>query len=124
MAATGKPRILVVEDDADIRDLLDGLLTDEGYEVTLASDGVDALELVATLRPDLILLDVGLPRLDGPSFCRAYREGDGRAPVLLISAADPTKIDEAVDACGAAGYIAKPFEVDELMATVSRLVGG
>jgi DNA-binding response OmpR family regulator len=116
------PLILVAEDDAEIRALFEMFLHDEGYRVVVAVDGVDALDLAGRERPALILLDLGLPRLNGPDFCRAYRDGGGSAPVVLATAADPAAVAVALKACGAAGYIPKPFDIDEVLQTIAGLV--
>src|SRR5215211_2187057 len=89
------PVILVAEDDCALSELFDSLLTDEGYRVMTAADGVAALAIGERSRPAVILLDLNLPLMDGPELCRAYREGGGAAPVVLVTAADPTSVAEA-----------------------------
>jgi DNA-binding response OmpR family regulator len=123
-ASSHPASILVVEDDTELRDLLVLLLADEGYRVVMAVDGVDGLLMARGEAPDLILVDSIMPRLDGAGFCRAYREEGGSAPVIVVSAGDPVHITPSVEACGAAAVIAKPFEVDEVLETVARHVGG
>jgi two-component system, chemotaxis family, chemotaxis protein CheY len=112
--------ILVVEDDRDLRDLLVMMLSDEGYRVVTAADGLDGLKVARGDSPDLILVDAGMPRLDGAGFCRAYRAEGGPAPVILVSAGHAEQIATTVEACGAVAYIAKPFEVDLVLDTVTR----
>src|SRR5215208_3422132 len=106
------PVILVAEDDRDLSELFDTLLTDEGYRVMTAADGMEALAIGERSQPAIILLDLNLPLMNGPGLCRAYREGGGEAPIVLVTAADPTLVAEAMDACGAAAYIAKPFDIE------------
>jgi two-component system chemotaxis response regulator CheY len=121
MAAEGIPAlILVVEDNRDLRELLVMMLADEGYRFATAIDGIDGLGVAREERPDLILVDAGMPRLDGAGFCRAYREAGGPAPVILVSAGDPELIEKTVEACGAVAYIGKPFDVDLVLDTVAR----
>jgi two-component system, chemotaxis family, chemotaxis protein CheY len=121
--AVGRPdTVLVADDEPEIRDLLHLLLADAGYRVVTAVDGHEALELAARERPDVILLDAGMPRLDGAGFCRAYHEDGGTVPIVLISAGDPKVIAETVEACGAVAYIAKPFEIEHVLETVERLI--
>ncbi len=117
-----RPVILVAEDDTTIRDMLELLLLGEGYDVVPAADGQDALDGAARHRIDLILLDLAMPKLDGEGFCRAYRERGGTAPIVLITAVVGEKATEAIDVCGADGHIAKPFNIEDVLVTVARLV--
>src|SRR3954465_7513323 len=80
-------RVLVVEDDADIADVLRRSLRNEGYEVKTSADGVDALDVAAGFFPDLVVLDLGLPRLDGIEVCRRLR-AEGDVPILMLTARD------------------------------------
>jgi len=123
-APASDPTILVAEDDPDIREILEMLLADAGYRVLTAVDGIDALDVTRSARLDLILVDAGMPRLDGAGFCRAYREDGGTTPVILVSAAHDEVIAATVAACGAAAYIAKPFEIDRVLDVIVGLVGG
>jgi DNA-binding response OmpR family regulator len=114
--------ILIAEDDPYIRESLELLLEDEGYVVLTSADGVAALEVALREHPDLILIDLGMPRLDGAGFCRAYREQGGPAPVILITAADPRKVEQAVTQCNAMAYIRKPFDIDQVLEAVAQHV--
>src|SRR5436305_15320292 len=82
-----KPRVLVVEDDTEIGEVLRRSLRLEGYDVKLAGDGVKALEESQVFEPDAVVLDLGLPRLDGFEVCRRLRE-DGDVPILMLTARD------------------------------------
>jgi DNA-binding response OmpR family regulator len=113
------PLILVVDDDDAIRDMVGMLLEREGHRVLLVRDGVEALGAALARRIDLILLDLAMPRLTGEAFCRTYRERGGTAAVIFMTAADAGRVALARDACGDAGYLAKPFAVDDLLATVA-----
>lgn len=117
------PLILLADEYPGIREVLKQLLNDEGYHVLTASDGMEALELARHSWPDIILIDDGLPRLTGAELCRLYREEGGAAPVVLVSAGDPEVITATVEACGAVAFIAKPFDVDEVLDTIARLTG-
>jgi CheY-like chemotaxis protein len=109
-----KPLVLVVDDERHIVDLLTDLLEDEGYRVVVAYDGVCALEAVATERPDLVLADIMMPRLDGLSLVTRVREDYGdEIPVVLMSAAVTPLIQEVP-------YISKPFDLDDLLEVVER----
>jgi DNA-binding response OmpR family regulator len=121
-AINSGPLVLVAEDDRDLRELFRDLLDDDGYRTVVAIDGAEALDLALRESPDVILLDLGLPALAGPDFCRAYRECGGRAPVVLVTAADPANVEMAMEACGAVAYISKPFKIERLLETVARHV--
>src|SRR5689334_13382797 len=102
--------ILVVDDDAAILEFLDLALTDEGYEVVGVSNGLEALDFVARCQPDLILLDMWMPLLDGRGFLSKYHKQPGpHAPVLLMSADDIT-IDKTL-IVAAADFLTKPFDL-------------
>jgi DNA-binding response OmpR family regulator len=109
--------VLVVEDDPSVRDMLVLTLADEGYDVEHASDGGAALALAALRRPDVILLDMKMPRADGWEFARRYRaQTVDPAPIMLLTAArDAAAWAAEVDA---QSYLAKPFELDELLAMI------
>jgi CheY-like chemotaxis protein len=108
--------ILVAEDDPAVREVLRDVIEAEGYAVTQARDGVEALIVAHARRPDLIIIDLNMPRLGGEAFCHAYRERGGSAPVVLITAAS----QEAIEACGAVGYIPKPFDIDDVLDLIAR----
>jgi len=113
--ARERVRVLVVDDDADIRELLVEFLGSEGYDVTSAGDGVEALERARAHRPDVILLDLMMPGMNGWEFREIQRRDAQLAdvPVVVISAFDSDlDVDEV---------LRKPFRVEELLATVERL---
>ena len=102
-------RVLVVEDDAEIADVLRRTLRQEGHEVRSAADGVAALELAEDFIPDLVILDLGLPKLDGVEVCRRLR-AESDAPILILTARSQTD-DRVVGLdSGADDYLVKPFE--------------
>ncbi|MGQ9681312.1 MAG: response regulator [Anaerolineae bacterium] len=119
MRSTG--RVLVVDDDDTIRELVSIALCDEGYEVMSAIHGREALERAAYWAPDLILLDMRMPVMDGWEFTRAYRRGPGpHAPIVVLTAGrDATCAATQLDADAA---LAKPFELESLLELVSRLI--
>jgi two-component system, OmpR family, response regulator MprA len=115
-------RILVVDDDRALRDAVRRALTLGGYEVDLAECGHAGLDLARTRAPDAVLLDVGLPDLDGLAVCRALRREGNRVPVLMLTARDAvTDRIDGLDA-GADDYVAKPFDVGELKARIRALL--
>jgi len=114
-------RVLVVEDDADIADVLRRSLRNEGYDVKTSEDGVDALDVAAGFVPDLVVLDLGLPRLDGVEVCRRLR-ADSDVPILMLTARSETGDRVAGLDSGADDYLAKPFERQELLARIRALL--
>ncbi len=114
-------RVLVVEDDLEIADVLRRSLRQEGYEVASATDGELALAIAADFVPDLVVLDLGLPKLDGVEVCRQLRAA-GDVPILILTARAGTEdLVESLDS-GADGYLVKPFERVELLARMRALM--
>jgi adenylate cyclase len=118
-----RPRILVVDDLAENRRLLEAVLTPRGYDVVTASDGLAALEAVESEQPDVILLDVRMPGLDGYGVCRRLRENDKTAvlPVIMVTSSLGQEKTLAIEA-GADDFIPKPSNHDELLARVRSLL--
>jgi two-component system response regulator MprA len=115
-------RILVVDDDPAVSGALQRALRLEGYEVTLAGDGPMALEEVAIRPPDAVVLDIGLPTIDGLDVCRRMRAAGDDTPVLMLTARDAIEDRvEGLDA-GADDYLVKPFALAELLARLRALL--
>jgi DNA-binding response OmpR family regulator len=118
---SGRPRVLVVEDDTDIAGVLRRSLDKEGYDVRVAGDGESAIDEAGVFEPDAVVLDLGLPLLDGVDVCRRLRE-DGDVPILILTARDALESRvEGLDS-GADDYLVKPFERDELLARLRALL--
>lgn len=114
-------RVLVVEDDEAITDVLRRSLRAEGHEVRSAADGVEALAAATEFVPDLVILDLGLPKLDGIEVMRRLRSG-GDVPILILTArADTEDRVKGLDT-GADDYLVKPFERQELLARIRALL--
>jgi DNA-binding response OmpR family regulator len=112
--------VLVVEDDAPTRSFLVMALTDEGYVVSASSDGEDALERCAAIKPDLVVLDLGLPVVDGVEFLKRRRE-ICPAPVIAMSAAHRST---ELTGLSVAAFLAKPFDLHHLFRLVDEHVDG
>ena len=110
-------RVLVVDDDASIRELLSTVLEDDGYEVVPAANGEDALAVCARWRPDVIVLDLMMPVMDGWTFAKRLRERDD-IPIVVLSAAND--LERHAKSVGAIEVIGKPFDLDQLIPTVAR----
>jgi two-component system, OmpR family, response regulator MprA len=118
---SGRPRVLVVEDDTDIAGVLRRSLDKEGYDVRVAPDGEAAIDEAGVFEPDAVVLDLGLPRLDGVEVCRRLRD-EGDVPILILTARDALEARvEGLDS-GADDYLVKPFERDELLARLRALL--
>ncbi|MFC1407550.1 MULTISPECIES: response regulator transcription factor [Streptacidiphilus] len=115
-------RVLVVDDEPALRDALESSLAFEGYEVTTASDGLEALDAIAEKSPDLVLLDIMMPRMDGLTTVRRLRSRGDTVPVLMLTARDAVGDRVTGLDVGADDYLAKPFELDELLARVRALL--
>jgi two-component system, OmpR family, response regulator MprA len=115
-------RVLVVDDDRGLRDALRRALTMSGYEVRMAENGSDALREVASGVPDAMVLDIGLPDIDGLEVTRQLRREGNRVPVLMLTARDA--VSDRIDGldAGADDYLVKPFDIDELKARLRALM--
>jgi two-component system response regulator MprA len=115
-------RVLVVDDDRAVRDALFRALTHAGYQVQTADSGGRALELVAQAPPEALLLDVGMPDIDGLEVCRRVRLLGNRVPVLMLTGRDAVSDRVAGLDAGADDYLVKPFDLDELKARIRALM--
>jgi two-component system response regulator MprA len=115
-------RILVVDDERAVRAALERALGLEHYDVDLAADGLEALDRIAQAPPDAVVLDVGMPGLDGLEVCRRMRAAGDRTPVLMLTARDA--VDDRVEGldAGADDYLVKPFALRELQARLRALL--
>ncbi len=114
-------RVLIVEDDHNIADLLRLYLEKEGYEVIIAPDGVKGVERFRNEQPDLVLLDVMLPGMDGWGVCRAIR-AEAKTPIIMLTAKSETEDKVYGLKQGADDYITKPFEMKEVLARIEAVL--
>lgn len=117
-------RILVVDDEMYIVNILDFTLAGEGWEVISANNGEDALRILLKVEPDLVILDVMMPRIDGVEVCRAIkaREESADTPVILLSAKDSARDREKGMEAGANLYLTKPFSPARLVEEIRNLL--
>ena len=114
-------KILIVEDESNIAELINLYLKKEGYETMIAEDGGKALELYRLFRPDLVLLDIMLPVMDGWAVCAKIRETD-KTPIIMLTAKGETTDKVTGLEMGADDYIVKPFEMKELIARINAVL--
>ena len=113
--------VLIVEDDHNIAELLQMYLEKEGYAVTLAGDGAQGLAKFRAIQPDLVLLDIMMPVMDGWAVCRVIRS-ESQTPVIMLTAKDETEDKVAGLRQGADDYITKPFEMREVLARIEAVL--
>jgi CheY-like chemotaxis protein len=124
VASRGTTTVLVAEDDADIRLMLLTLLRMKGYRTAEARDGQETLDVACELRPDVILMDLQLPRLNGFAVVRFLRQTETlrSVPVIVVSAHDPAKHRNLALAAGCNAYVQKPIDIDTLDGIILRLL--
>ena len=115
-----RPRVLVVDDDADLAEVLRQALSEEGYAVATVPHGAAALDILRQHEPEVILLDLRMPLMDGWSFVECYRAANGRppAPVILISGVSDLEV--AARQLGADAYFRKPFDIELLVRAIEQ----
>ena len=115
-------RVLVVEDDEGLRETLAEVLTDEGHEVRVAQDGEEALDAIQEWTPEIIVLDLMMPRMDGYEFRARQRDLPAHAPtkILVLSAARDVRL--AAEELGADGWLVKPFGLHEVLSSVREIL--
>jgi two-component system, chemotaxis family, chemotaxis protein CheY len=127
MASSGSPPrhdflVLVVDNDADLRNAVAAVLTECGFRVATAANGLQALHVVATERPTVVLLDMQMPVLDGVGFARRLAESGERVGIIVMSAFPVSQ--EELKEVGALAFIAKPFEINQLCHDLDRYTSG
>ncbi len=115
----GESSVLVVDDDGDLVDLMEMILTDAGFAVRTARDGLEALARVGERMPGVVLLDMRMPVMNGWEFARAFRARHGRAaPIVVVTAAENARA--RAEEIGADGWLEKPFEVEAVIRMVTH----
>jgi two-component system OmpR family response regulator len=121
-STTSEARLLVVDDEPNILELLSASLRFAGFDVATASNGTDALAVASTFRPDMLLLDVMMPGMDGFDVVRRLRGEDSRTPVLFLTARDSTEDKITGLTLGGDDYVTKPFSLEEVIARVRTVL--
>lgn len=122
MDKTKRPRILVADDEAEIRKVMRAAFEARGYEVEEIDNGFDAIRSVEARRPDLVLLDIRMPTLDGWAALAEIRKLPAAPPVVIVSSVDEINMSPMMIREGVAAYVSKPFRIDELMATCQSVL--
>jgi DNA-binding response OmpR family regulator len=119
------PKILIVDDDVTITELMKALMLMEGHQPTTVNDSTKALDVVNSVQPDLITLDLMMPGLTGFDLCKLIHEDPRFAsiPIMIVSASDDPESKVKAKEVGAKDYLAKPFGVDDLVQKVKELTG-
>jgi CheY-like chemotaxis protein len=116
--------VLVVDDEATVRFLLSRVLSHAGYSVEVATDGEAALQRIQARRPDLVVLDLMMPGLDGWGVLERLRKSPGHPPVLVVSAHGDAETPRRATDAGAGGFMTKPFALKQLVETCGRIING
>ncbi|TGD43014.1 MULTISPECIES: response regulator [Pseudotabrizicola] len=116
-------RILAIDDSLTMREMLRQTLTEAGFDVVLAEDGIDGLTQLPDVAPDLILTDLNMPNMDGFGLIEAVRAGDvaPRVPILVLTTESAATLKERARQAGATGWITKPFDEHSLVSTIRRV---
>jgi|UPI00030AA1AB DNA-binding response OmpR family regulator len=122
MGGTPVFSIMVVEDDYNTRKLMEAVLTQNGYDVILATDGIDALEKMDSHHVDLIVLDLMLPRMDGYEFTKTLRESNNNIPILMVTAKEAQEDKKRGFIVGTDDYMVKPVDEEEMLLRIAALL--
>jgi two-component system response regulator MprA len=118
------PRVLVIDDDPSILEVVEIALTERGYEVLLADDGAEGLSRVERDKPDLVVLDMVMPRRSGMTVLERLKQWGPRSPhIIVLSASDHPKQREFAMECGAEAFLSKPVDIDVLADHIDQLLG-
>ncbi len=116
-------KVLAVDDSLTIRELLRACLTNAGFDVDVAVDGVDGLEKLPDAAPDVVITDINMPRMNGFEFIDALRGGDAPStvPILVLTTESAAELKQKARAAGATGWIVKPFDETRLVSAIRRV---
>lgn len=117
-----KPSILIVDDDESIRELFDDALSSCGYDIYHAYDGIDTVKAMKTLQPDLLVLDLKMPRMDGLAFLQHARAAGFTNPILVVSGLSAPEIADKVLALGGDHFCLKPVNIEKFLGIIDKLL--
>lgn len=119
-----KPLILIADDEEDTRSILELLLNEAGYDIISSYDGLDTLDSVKSSHPQMILLDIMMPLVDGIEVCRRIKSDDNTKDIkiIMLSASDESDSKNLAMECGADDYITKPFDSGDLLKRIAKLL--
>jgi DNA-binding response OmpR family regulator len=123
-ASAGKKTILIVDDDRELNDGLRAVLERQGYQVIQAGNGIQAKEAVYRHRPDLVILDMMMPRMGGFPVLEHFKDKPDAPPIIMITANEGSRHKAYAEMLGVVTYIRKPFAMDELLEQVGKIFGG
>lgn len=118
-------KVLVIDDSKTIRELLRSVMEQAGFEFASAVDGVDGVERYAQMRPDIVITDINMPKLDGYGVIEAIRKGqiDNQVPILVLTTESGDRLKARARDAGATGWIVKPFDDVSLVSVIRRVTG-
>tara|TARA_B100001094_G_scaffold303785_1_gene332183 strand:+ start:1170 stop:1550 length:381 start_codon:yes stop_codon:yes gene_type:complete len=114
--------VLIADDDEDIRELFDDELMESGFDVYLAHNGVEAMEMLRTFVPEVVLVDLKMPEMDGFELMRQMREFNPTIPIIVVSGKTTSGIEADVLSSGASYFLAKPVDTNDLIKTIYRTI--
>ena len=114
--------VLIADDDEDIRELFDDELMESGFDVYLAHNGVEAMEMLRTFVPEVVLVDLKMPEMDGFELMRQMREFNPTIPIIVVSGKTTSGIEADVLNSGASYFLAKPVDTNDLIKTIHRTI--
>ncbi|MDS1030363.1 response regulator [Bacillota bacterium LX-D] len=117
----GKSKILVVDDQPGIRHLVAEVLEENDYEVTLAANGQEALSVMHKTKPEVVLLDMKMPDMNGLQVLQQMNSSGENIPVIMMTAFDEQNLIEQAEELGAKGFLAKPFDINQIIEAVSNI---
>lgn len=115
-------KVLIVEDSGEVRNVMAEIVTGFGYDVSLAGDGVEAMEKLSAARYDLLVTDIGMPKMGGGELVRNLRSKGNKIPVILIAGVDINKVETDIKTLTGCRFVKKPFDIEEFRHEIKRIL--